>query len=107
MDVCGEAVLCAAHVLKQSVGGVGFCPSAERPQTQVSVRAPGAPSLARKTVLFGAAPGLTAARELLVVACGIWFPDQGPNLGPWEHGVLAAGPPGKSPNPLVSCSEAP
>ncbi|XDB51726.1 hypothetical protein ABFV05_005342 [Capra hircus] len=35
------------------------------------------------------------ACELLVVACGIWFPDQGLNLGPlnWECGVIATGPP--------------
>ena len=34
------------------------------------------------------------------MACGIYFPDQGSNLGPlhWEHGVLATGPPGKCPN---------
>ena len=75
VDVCGETVLSAARVLKQSMGGVGFWHSAERLQTQVSVRAHGALSLARKTILFGAAPGLTAAWELLVVACGIWFPD--------------------------------
>ena len=33
----------------------------------------------------------------LVAACGIWFPDQGSNLGPlhWECRVLATGPPGK------------
>ena len=37
--------------------------------------------------------------DLLVVLCGISFPDQGLNLGPlgWKHGVLATGPPGKSP----------
>ena len=35
---------------------------------------------------------------VLVVACGIYFPDQGSNPGPlhWEHGVLATGPPGQS-----------
>ena len=35
---------------------------------------------------------------LLVVACGIQFPDQGSNLGPlhWEHRVLTTGPPRKS-----------
>ena len=29
---------------------------------------------------------------------GIWFSDQGSNLGPllWEHGVLVTGPPGNS-----------
>ena len=37
-------------------------------------------------------------RDLLVVACGIQFPDQGWNLGPphWECGVLTTGPPRKS-----------
>ena len=37
-------------------------------------------------------------QDLLVAACGIWFPDQGSNLGPlhWEHGILATAPPGKS-----------
>ena len=40
---------------------------------------------------------LVVACKLLVGACGIWFPDQGWNLGPllWEHS-LATGPPGKS-----------
>ena len=39
-----------------------------------------------------------AAGELLVVAYGIWSPDQGSNPGPldWECRVLAPGPPGKS-----------
>ena len=34
----------------------------------------------------------------LAVACGIWFPDQGLNLGPlhWECSVLTTGPPEKS-----------
>ena len=34
----------------------------------------------------------------LVVACRIWFPDQGLNSGPlhWEHGVLTTRPPGRS-----------
>ena len=38
------------------------------------------------------------ACELLDVACGIWFPDWGLDLGPlhWKHGVLDTGPPGKS-----------
>ena len=38
----------------------------------------------------------------LSVACGIYFPDQGSNLGSllWEHGVVATGPPGKS---HISC----
>ena len=37
--------------------------------------------------------------ELLVASCGIYFPDQGWNVGPlhWECGVLSPGPPGKSP----------
>ena len=36
--------------------------------------------------------------RVVVVACGIQFPDQGLNLGPLrgECGVLTAGPPGKS-----------
>ena len=35
---------------------------------------------------------------VLVVAHGIWFPDQGWNPGPlrWKPGALATGPPGKS-----------
>ena len=35
---------------------------------------------------------------LLVVACGIWFPDKGLNPGPlnWECGVLTTGLPVKS-----------
>ena len=41
--------------------------------------------------IYLAVPGL---------CCGMWdlVPDQGSNLGPlpWEHGVLATGPPGKS-----------
>ena len=41
---------------------------------------------------------LVAACQLLFVACGIWLPDQGSNLGPlhWKHGTLATGPPGKA-----------
>ena len=36
---------------------------------------------------------------VLVAVCGIYFPDQGSNLGPlhWEHGVLATRSPEKSP----------
>ena len=36
--------------------------------------------------------------QVLVVAYGSQFPDQGSNPGPlhWEHGVSATGPPGKS-----------
>ena len=36
---------------------------------------------------------------MLVAAHGVYFPDQGSNLGPlhWEPKVLATGPPGKSP----------
>ena len=41
---------------------------------------------------------LVAACGLPAVASGIKFPDQGLNPGPlpWEHGVSATGPPGKS-----------
>ena len=41
---------------------------------------------------------LVAACELLVTACGIWFPGQGWNPGPrhWDPGVSATGPPRKS-----------
>ena len=41
---------------------------------------------------------LVAACQLLIVACGIWLPDQGSNLGPlhWKHGTLATGSPGKA-----------
>ena len=40
-----------------------------------------------------------AACKFLVEACGIWFSDQGSNLGPlrWPRGVLATRPPEKSP----------
>ena len=36
---------------------------------------------------------------MLVAAHGVYFPDQGSNLGPlhWAPEVLATGPPGKSP----------
>ena len=39
------------------------------------------------------------ACRILVAACGIYFPDQGSDLGPlrWKLGVLGTGPPGKSP----------
>ena len=39
---------------------------------------------------------LVATCKLLVVTCGIWFPDQQSNPGPlhWAHGVSAAGAPG-------------
>ena len=42
--------------------------------------------------------GVGGGCELLVAACGIFFPDQGWNPGPlpWECRVLATGPPGKS-----------
>ena len=42
------------------------------------------------------------ALSVLVVACGIYFPDGGSNLGPlhWEHRVLATGQPGMSQNIL-------
>ena len=41
--------------------------------------------------------------ELLVVTCGICFPDKRLNKGSlhWECWVLAPGPPGKSPKPLL------
>ena len=41
------------------------------------------------------------ARSLLV-ACGIWSPNQGSNPGPlhWEHGVLVTGLPGKPVEPV-------
>ena len=41
--------------------------------------------------------------KLLVAACGIWFSDQGSNLVPlhWECGLLATGPPGKSPHSIL------
>lgn len=43
-------------------------------------------------------PGPVAAGKLLVVAHGIWFPDQGSHLGPlhWEYEALVMGPLGKS-----------
>ena len=43
----------------------------------------------------GMGQSLAGARELLV-ACGIWFPDQGLDQGPllWEHGVSVTEPPG-------------
>ena len=48
--------------------------------------------------LFGCARSLLWHMGLLVVACGIWFPDQGSNQGAlyWERRVLATGPRGKS-----------
>ena len=44
------------------------------------------------------AGSLVVAHELLDVACGTQFPDQGLNLSPlhWEHTDLATGLPGKS-----------
>ena len=49
------------------------------------------------TYLFGHIRSKLQHMELLVAACGIWFPDQGSNPGPlhWEHGVLASGQSGK------------
>ena len=43
------------------------------------------------------------ACELSAVACVIYLPDQGLNLGPlrWEHGILVSGPLGKS-HPFMS-----
>ena len=48
--------------------------------------------------LFDCASLLVVVYELLVVACGILFLDQGSNLGTlrWECRFLAPGPPGKS-----------
>ena len=49
--------------------------------------------------IYFAALGLSCGmNDLLVVVCGIYFPDQGSNLGPlhWELRVLATGPPAKS-----------
>ena len=42
---------------------------------------------------------LVAAGEILIAACGIWFPDQGshPCSLDWDLRVLATGPAGKSP----------
>ena len=39
-----------------------------------------------------------SVHDLLVVACGIWFPGQRSDLGPlhWDLGVLTTRPPGKS-----------
>ena len=49
--------------------------------------------------LFGCAgsPIFVGAYRIFA-AHGIWFPEQGLNLGPlyWEPGVLATGPAGKS-----------
>ena len=46
------------------------------------------------------ARSLAAACKLLVGACGFWFPHQGsnPSFLHWEHGLLATGPPRKSPH---------
>ena len=45
---------------------------------------------------------LVASCELLVVACGIYFPNQRLNPGPlhWEQRVLATGPPTQPLYPL-------
>ena len=42
--------------------------------------------------------------QVLVSGCRIWFPDWVTNPGPldWEPGVLATGPPGKSPHLLTT-----
>ena len=47
---------------------------------------------------MGHAGSLAEAREVLLGACSILFPNQGwnPGLLPWELGVLVTGPPGKS-----------
>ena len=50
--------------------------------------------------VFILAPGITnlccSMRDILVVVCRTWFPDQGSKLStlPWECGVLATRPPG-------------
>ena len=44
--------------------------------------------------VYFTAPGLSCGmKDLLVVVCGIYFPDQGSNLDPrhWELRVLATG----------------
>ena len=70
--------------------------------------------------IYLAAPGISldlisyikAAQDLLsllryerylVVACGVQFPDKGPNPGPLhcDHGVLATGPSGRSQYPIL------
>ena len=53
----------------------------------------------KKKKFYLAVLGLNCSKQnLLVVECGIYFPDQGSNLGPlhWEPVVLTTGPPGKS-----------
>ena len=49
------------------------------------------------------AESLVAACELLVMACGISFPNQGSNLGPlhWERVILATGLPEDLPDPGI------
>ena len=43
---------------------------------------------------------------VLVVACGLWFPDQGSNPGPWhwERQVLTTRPPGKPLQPALKAN---
>ena len=56
-------------------------------------------------IFYLVAPGLSCGmQDLLVVACGIQFPDQGSNLSSlhWEPKVLATGPPAKSRQVLIS-----
>ena len=56
-------------------------------------------NLLKKKKIYLAVLGLNCSKQnLLVVECGIYFPDQGSNLGPlhWEPVVLTTGPPGKS-----------
>ena len=52
-----------------------------------------------KKRVYLAALGLSCATQVFVAVFGIYFPDQGSDLGLlyWEHGVLATGSPGKSP----------
>ena len=44
--------------------------------------------------------------QVLVAVCGIYFPNQGLNLGSlhWERGVLATGPQGKSQKFILKCT---
>ena len=57
-----------------------------------------------KIFIYLAVPGL-AAHKMFNLCCNMWAqsPDQGLNLGPlhWDCGVLATGPPGKSPSVVL------
>ena len=71
----------------------------------LTTREPRKPSLRKRKVFIWLHWVLLMARRssIFVVACRIWFPDQGWNTGPlcWEVGVWATGPPGKSLNVLL------